>query len=79
MKILFVVNNFYAPGNGLSASARRTVAALKEAGMDVRVLSGHNHEAQTPQPDYILTDYRVPVFDRLIQSHGYKFLLSKRL
>ena len=77
MKILFVVNNFYAPGNGLSASARRTVAALKEAGMDVRVLSGHNHEAQTPQPDYVLTDYRVPVFDRLIRSHGYKF--AKRM
>ncbi|MBO4768651.1 MAG: glycosyltransferase [Bacteroidales bacterium] len=73
MKILFVVNNFYASGNGLSASARRTVKYLKEAGQDVRVLSGRNHEAETPQPDYVLKDFRVPVFDNLIQSHGYKF------
>ena len=48
MKILFVVNNFYASGNGLSASARRTVRYLREAGEEVRVLSGRNHEADTP-------------------------------
>ena len=34
MKILFVINNFYIPGNGISASARRTVAALKAIGED---------------------------------------------
>lgn len=73
MKILFVVNNFYASGNGLSASARRTVKYLREAGQDVRVLSGKNHEAPTPQPDYVLADFHVPVFDGLIQSHGYTF------
>ena len=73
MKILFVVNNYYASGNGLSASARRTVKYLREAGEDVRVLSGKNHEAETPQPDYVLKDFHVPVFDPLIQSHGYKF------
>ncbi len=73
MKVLFVVNNYYASGNGLSASARRTVTYLKEAGLDVRVLSGRNHEAEEPQPDYVLSDFRVPVFDTLVQSHGYKF------
>lgn len=73
MKILFVVNNFYASGNGLSASARRTVRYLKEAGEEVRVLSGRNHEAEEPQPDYVLGDFHVPVFDGLVQSHGYKF------
>ena len=73
MKVLFVVNNYYASGNGLSASARRTVKYLKEAGVDVRVISGRNHEAPEPQPDYILDDYKVPIFDKLIQAHGYKF------
>ncbi len=73
MKILFVVNNFYASGNGLSASARRTVKYLREAGEEVRVLSGRNHEAEEPQPDYVLGDFHVPVFDGLVQSHGYKF------
>ena len=73
MKILFVVNNYYASGNGLSASARRTVKFLLEAGQEVRVLSGRNHEAETPQPDYVLKDFHVPVFDQLVQSNGYKF------
>ena len=73
MKILFVVNNYYASGNGLSASARRTVQYLREAGQEVRVLSGRNHEAETPQPDYVLGDFHVPVFDGLVQSNGYKF------
>lgn len=73
MKILFVVNNYYATGNGLSASARRTVGCLQEAGEEVRVLSGRNHNAETPQPDYILEDFHVPFFDSLVQSHGYLF------
>jgi len=73
MKILFVVNNYYATGNGLSASARRTVQYLKEAGQDVRVLSGKNHNGETPQPDYVLADFHVPVFDSLVQAHGYLF------
>ena len=73
MKILFVVNNYYASGNGLSASARRTVSYLREAGEDVRVLSGRNHESETPQPDYVLKDFHVPVFDGLVESNGYKF------
>jgi len=73
MKILFVVNNYYAPGNGLSASARRTVEGLREAGQEVRILSGRNHAADTPQPDYLLPDYHIPIFDKLVRSHGYKF------
>ncbi|MBR1436318.1 MAG: glycosyltransferase [Bacteroidales bacterium] len=78
MKILFVVNNYYSTGNGLSASARRTVSYLKEAGEDVRVLSGANHNASSPQPDYVLKDYRVPFFDGLIRSHGYSFAAADR-
>ena len=50
MKILFVVNNFYAAGNGLSASARRTVRYLKEAGEDVRVLSGETTSLRHRSP-----------------------------
>ena len=73
MKILFVLNNFYTTGNGLAASARRTVAALKEAGADVRVLSGPNHDPQGPQPDYALKDFYFPLFQPLIEAHGYQF------
>lgn len=73
MKILFVVNNYYAPCNGLSASARRTVQYLREAGQEVRILSGPNLEQDSPQPDYLLKVVKIPVFDGLIKSHGYCF------
>ena len=76
MKILFVVNNYYATGNGLSASARRTVEYLKKAGQDVRVLSGPNHNPDGPQPDYLLEDYKFPLVDFLITGNGYHFAQS---
>ena len=73
MKVLFVINGFYARGNGLSGSARRTVKKLKEAGVDVRVLSGANPNPDGPQPEYVLKDYHMPVFDKLIRKQGYGF------
>lgn len=73
MKILFVLNNYYSTGNGLSASARRTVAALKEAGEEVRVLSGPNHTPGGPQPEYLLKDFYFPIFQPIINAHGYHF------
>ena len=73
MKILFVLNSFYATGNGLSASARRTVNALKEAGEEVRVLSGPNHDPNGPQPDYALKEFFFPIFQPLITTNGYQF------
>ncbi len=73
MKVLFVVNGFYAKGNGLSGSARRTVRKLKEAGIDVKVLSGANTNPNGPQPDFVLKDFKVPVFDKLIKNQGYGF------
>ena len=73
MKVLFVVNNFYAKGNGLSGSARRTVRKLKEAGLDVRVLSGANPDPTGPEPEFQLQDYRIPFFDKLVRKQGYSF------
>lgn len=73
MKILFVLNNFYCSGNGLAASARRTVAALREAGQEVRVLSGPNHTLGGPQPEYLLKDFIFPIFQPIINAQGYHF------
>ena len=67
MKVLFVVNGFYAKGNGLSGSARRTVRKLLAAGIDVKVLAGRNEDPNGPQPDFVLQDYHMPVFDKLIR------------
>ena len=76
MKILFVLNNFYTTGNGLAASARRTVAKLREAGHEVRLVSGPNHKNPDQQPDYPLKDYKFPIVNPIIVAQGYAFAQS---
>ncbi len=73
MKILFVVNNVYATGNGLSASARRTAEYLRASGDDVKFLSGANPDPNGPQPEFLLGEFKVPIFDGLIKQQGYTF------
>ena len=76
MKILFILNNYYAAGNGLSASARRTVDFIRKAGHEVRIISGPNHKEGGPQPDYLLKDYKFPFVDFLVKGNGYCFAQS---
>ena len=73
MKVLFVINGYYTKGNGLSGSARRTVKKLKEAGIDVKVLSVRNSDPNGPQPDFVLNDFHIPLFDTLVKKQGYEF------
>ena len=73
MKVLFVINSFYTKGNGLCASARRTVAKLKERGLDVKVLSAPNQDKDGPQPDFVLQSFYIPLFDPLVEKQGYLF------
>ena len=74
MKILFVVNNFFCQGNGLDESARRTVQALREAGQEVRVLSGKNLEDPNGErPDYEMEDFDFPIIQPMLSSFGYHF------
>ena len=73
MKVLFVINGLYTRGNGLCGSARRTIRKLKEFGVDVRCLSGANQDPNGPQPEYVLKDFHIPVFDSLISKQGYIF------
>lgn len=73
MKILFVLNNLYIAGNGLSASARRIIKALREAGEDVRVLSGPNADPAGPQPDFPLKNFNFLFFQPIIESQGYQY------
>ena len=74
MKILFVLNNIFCQGNGLDASARRTVKALRDAGQEVRVLSCENlNDPNGPQPEYRLKEFIFPIFQPLIKAQGYSF------
>ena len=82
LRILFVINNLYTTGNGLAASARRTIALLRDAGNDVRVLSSGSADecrrAGLPAPDYPLPAARVPLVHRIIRSQGYAFAHAER-
>ena len=73
MKVLFVINNFYTKGNGLAGSARRTVKKLREAGLEVKILSAPNHETDGEQPDFMLKDFTIPIFEPLVKKQGYSF------
>lgn len=81
LRILFVINDLYTRGNGLAASARRTIALLRERGHDVRVLSAPPHDGDDcgfGAPDYPLPYLRVPLVAPLIASQGYAFARSDR-
>jgi len=78
MKVLFVVNSFYAKGNGLSASARRTVDELEKLGAQIRVLSLRNPDPDGPQPFYALPPTRIPVFQNLVERQCYAFAHSDK-
>ena len=73
MKILFILNNYYGMGNGLAASARRTVKALRDAGHEVRVVTGPNSDPAGPKPDYELKWFHFPIFQPIIDAQGYSF------
>lgn len=73
MKILFVINNFYTKGNGLVASAQRTVKKLKEAGEEVKVLSAPSKDDDGKEPDFVLRDLHYPLIDGLVEKQGYSF------
>lgn len=81
LKILFVINDLYTRGNGLAASARRTIALLREHGHHVRVLSAlprDGDDCGVGMPEYVLPPLRIPLVDPLIASQGYAFARAKR-
>lgn len=73
MKVLIVCNNAYTKGNGLHTVMQSLLPKLKDAGIDVRLLSSANDDPQGPQPEYALEHFRFPIFDSLIASHSYGF------
>lgn len=78
MRILFVINSFYGRGNGLAASARETVQHLRQAGMEVRIISIPGTQPSDPQPDYILRKLNFPLFQKLIESQSYCYAIADR-
>jgi len=69
MKILFVMDEYFAANNGLSISSQRFAKELRALGNEVRVLAGD----RCGTPDFPLAEYRIPVFDGLIKHQGMSF------
>ena len=78
MKILLILNNLYTTGNGLAASARRTVEYIRKTGHEIRVMSGPNKNDPSIQPDYPLKEYIFPIVQPLINAQGYSFAASDK-
>lgn len=73
MKILFVCNNAFNRGNGLSTSIRVTTKFLREAGHEVRLMSVANVEEGGQQPYYVLKHFYIPIFEPLVYGNGFAF------
>jgi len=87
MKILFVIDTYDTNNNGTSISAQRFAGELKRRGHEVRILCAdplETDENGVPLPvevtgKYIVTEYKVPLFNPLVKKHGFTFgdVLSK--
>ena len=69
MKILLVIDAYDTTNNGTSISAQRFAAVLREHGNEVKILTSGE-----PAPDkFALKEFKVPLFNDLIHSHGFQF------
>ena len=71
MKVLFVCNNAYNPGNGLSVSALNTIKRLRDNGIDARLMAVRNPDPDGPQPDFPLEHFIFPIFEPIIAANGF--------
>ena len=73
MKVLFVCNNAYNPGNGLSVSIHNTIRKLREHGVDARLMAVRNPDPDGGQPDFPLGHFKFPVFEPIIYANGFAY------
>ena len=73
MKVLFVCNNAYHPGTGQSVAVRKMIGALREHGVDARLMAIANTDPDGPQPDFPLEHWKYPIFEPLLYNNGCAF------
>lgn len=71
MKVLFVCNNAYNKGNGLSVAALNTIKRLRDNGIDARLMAVRNPDPNGPQPDFPLEHFIFPIFEPVIAANGF--------
>jgi len=70
MKVLFVCNNVYHKGNGQSVAVKATMSALREHGVDARLMAIANPDPNCPQPDFPLKHWKFPMLEPIIYANG---------
>ena len=78
MKVLFVCNNAYNPGNGISVSINTALRKLREHGVDARLMAVHNRDEKGPQPEFPLGHFKFPIFEPIIYSSGFAYAKIER-
>ena len=74
MKILMVIDQFYAANNGTTISARRFAEVLRQHGHEVRIAStGKPEQLSEGETAYLMEKQYIPVFDKLVSSQGMTF------
>ncbi len=74
MKILLVIDTYNTNNNGTSISAQRFASVLRAHGNEVKILT-----TGEPAPDiFALKEFKVPIFNDLIHSHGFQFAAVDR-
>ncbi|MBR3291386.1 MAG: hypothetical protein IKI66_04325, partial [Bacteroidales bacterium] len=70
MRVLFVCNNVYHKGNGQSVAVKATMSALREHGVDARLMAIANPDPNGPQPDFPLKHWKFPLLEPIIYANG---------
>lgn len=78
MKVLIVCNNAYMRGNGICTAVLSLLEHLKERGIDARLLACENPDPSGEQPDFPLKQFKIPGFEHLISSNGFRFAKADR-
>lgn len=78
MKVLFVCNNAFNEGNGLSVSIHNTIRKLREYGVDARLMAIGNPNPDGPQPEFPLGHWKFPIFEPVIYANGFAYADSAR-
>ena len=78
MKVLIVCNNAYLRGNGICTAILSLLDHLKRRGVDARLMACENEDKRGGQPDFPLKHFRIPVFEWLVSSNGFRFAKADR-
>lgn len=78
MKVLIVCNNAYYRGNGLCTAVQTLHRELNAAGIETRVMACANPEEGGQQPEYPLKHFKIPFFENLIYTSGFRFATADR-